>query len=113
MLLQRLGLKLPTILQIDPSQALLFHQGGVKELVQFHRKEAYNQLGFYDDPLHRIWALVDFNDVLHTPAPVFRGGPFFVVQAASPRPTGRECTRGLQVRFFYMQSWLFSEVLQV
>ena len=84
----------------------------MKEFDQLVEKEAYNRLGSYAAPLSRIWALVDTNDMLRTPAPIFRDGPFFVVQAASHRPMCQEWARGVRTRCFYMNRWPLSEVLQ-
>ena len=76
-------------------------------------KLTYAELGSGLDHLGRIWALVDANETLPAPAPMFRNGPFFVVQAASPRPSRKDWTTGIRIRFFYMKLWAFTEVLQV
>ena len=112
-LLRRLALKLPTVLQILPDYALLFHEGGVKDFAQIDGRLTYAELESGMAPLGRIWALVDSNDGIHAPAPMFRDGQFFVVQAGSPRPIHRDWTRGKRIRFFYAKPWSFSEVLQV
>jgi len=111
LLLRRLALKLPTVLQIRSSYALLFHEGGVKEFQL--GAYGYNELESEMGPLGRIWALVDFNDDLIKPSSVFKDGPFFVVLAAPPRPSCTDWARGRAFRFFYMKPWSFSEALQV
>jgi hypothetical protein len=109
--LRRLALKLPTALQINPNRALLFYEKGVKEFTELNAP-AYNPLGPMADPLGRIWALVDCMEGLHEPAPVFKNGPFFVVETTSPCPAGLRWTRNVRSNHFYMKLWSFVEVLQ-
>ena len=110
--MRRLALKLPTVLQIRPSYALLFHEGGVKEFEELEAYD-YNELASEVGPLGSIWALMDSNDDLVEPASLFKNDPFFVVLAAPPHPTHNDWARGRAFRFFYMKTWSFSEVLQV
>ena len=63
--------------------------------------------------LGRIWALVASNWDLHEPAPAFRKGPFFVVEAAPPRPACHRWFKNIPTKHFYMKPWTFSEVLRV
>jgi len=112
-LLSRLELKLPTVLQFSLQQPLLFYQNGVKELVLPGFGPAYASLMSWDLPLARIWALVDTNRHLHEPAPALTDGPFFVVEATSPRQTRFDWTSRFRTDNFYMKPWAFSEVLQV
>lgn len=111
-LLCRLAHKLPTVLHIRSSYALLFHEGGVKEFKQLGTY-TYNKLASEVGPLGRIWALVDSNDDLIKPSSLFKDGPFFVVLATPPRPIRDDWPSGKAFRFFYMKMWAFSEVLQV
>jgi hypothetical protein len=83
----------------------------VKEFVHLEDSAVYNALES-EGPLGRIWALVDANKTLCEPPLIFQRGPFFVVEASSPRPMNREWTEGISHKFFYMKGWPFSEVLQ-
>jgi len=111
-LLRRLALELPTALQTKPNCALLFYKNGVKEFTQLQRAPCYNQLAS-SDLLGRIWALVGSNQEPHKPAPIFRTGPFFVVQTSSPHPPSCEWIWNVTHEAFYMKPWSFAEVLQV
>jgi len=84
----------------------------VKEFGQLGRHD-YGDLESKVGPLGRIWALVDSNDDLFTPSSLFKDSPFFVVLAASARHTRNDWARERAFRFFYMELWSFSEVLQV
>ena len=112
-LLCRLALKLPTALQTKPNQALLFYEKGVQEFTQLQRAPPYHTLASENDPLGRIWALVDSNQELHKPASIFQMGPFFVIQTSSPHPTHHEWIWRIRHESFYMKLWTFAEVLQV
>ena len=111
-LLRRLALGLPTVLQLHPSWALLFHSGGVREFAQLDDWSAHAPLKPPPEhnPLSRIWALMD-SKYLRTPAPIFADG-LFVVQTASPHPGRQEWAGGDRINQFYMEPWSFSEVLQ-
>jgi len=109
-----MALGLPTALQINPDGALLFHKGGVEEFGHINDAGPYMSLWSEDKSLHdRIWVLVDSNKQLQKPSPVFVDSPFFVVEAASPRPERQEWVRSLRNKCFFMRPWSFSEVLQV
>ena len=110
-LLRRLAFKLPTVLQIHPSYVLLFHEGGVKDFVQFGT-HTYNNLTSKADPFGRIWALVDSSDGFVDPSPMFKGGSFFVVLSAPSHPASNDWARKIGFKFFYMKLWSFSEVIQ-
>ena len=112
MLIRRLALKLPTALQIGPNRGMLFHEGCVKEFKLLDDDTAYEKLWGDKDPLSRIWALVESNKNLREPAPIFQQGPFFAVQAASPRPERRKWTKTVRTKRFYMKPWPFLEVVQ-
>ena len=111
--MRRLALKLPTALQIEPNYALLFHEAGVKQFQRFEEVGPYQPLKSGRGPSGRIWALVDSNWRVDKPAPVFQGGPFFVIEAMSPRLARREWIRRFKFNIFYMKLWTFAEVLQV
>jgi hypothetical protein len=111
--MRRLAFKLPTVLQINASYAILFHEDGVSEftsLVGAHNYEVFDFLP--EHPSRRIWALVDSKPSLLQPADIFQdGSSFFVVDAVYPRSehnwlkkVGHDC--------FYMKPWSLSEVLQ-
>ena len=111
LLMKRLSLKLPTALQVGNGYAILFHDGGTSQFASVTEAIYYIRLRF-DDPSSRIWALVDSNNDLLEPAPIFRvRGPFFVIEAAS-RWNSFEWAKKVYRRHFYMKTWTFSEVLQ-
>jgi len=116
LLMERLALGLPTALQTERNVALLFHDGGVTKFQNL------------DDPIHcegsrfptsspagRIWVLVDSNQRLFEPVPIFlmRGGPFFVVEAASPCEERLDWANKVLAELFHMETWSFTEVLQL
>ena len=109
----RLSLELPTVLQVQEGSAILFHQGGVSKFRHLNTSEPYEDLHSSSGGPGRIWALIDANESLAEPAPIFRSStPFFVVEAASSRPKRFEWARKMNFRSFYMKTWAFSEVLQ-
>ena len=111
--MRRLALGLPTVLQVEPQYALFFHRGGTSQLSTLEEHIAYWPLYFGTDVCKRVWALVDSNDSLEKPAPIFRyGRPFFVVETLSPRPTRFEWTKKVAWRYFFMKTWTLSEVRQ-
>ena len=113
LLMRRLSLELPTVLQVEPSYAILFHKGGVLEFQSLDTLILYEGLCFEPGNTGRIWALIDASQRLEEPAPIFRGGkPFFVVEAASPRSKRFEWARKITYQVFYMKRWTFSEVLR-
>ena len=113
-LLRRLLLKLPTVLQFRPNHALLFYEGGVREFANLEDDSTYSKLK-PKDRLGEIWVLVctsgDLED-LEEPAPIFTNHAFFVVHAASPGSEHHEWTHYVRTQRFYMKPWSFSEVLQ-
>jgi len=75
----------------------------------------YSTLGGMDregSPPDRIWALVDSRHESLESADIFRDGPFFVVEAASPHPVHQRWANRTPVKYFYMKPWSFAEVLQ-
>lgn len=112
LLLQRLALKLPTILQIGLEDPILFYKNGVKQLGQPKSGAAYYAFLSWDHPFRRIWALVDTNRDLLEPSRALSTGPFFTVEATSPRHPRFDWVKNLRSATFYMKPWSFSEVLQ-
>jgi len=111
LLMKRLSLKLPTALQVENGYAILFHDGGTSIFTSVTEAVGYIGLRF-KDPSSRIWALVDSNNDVLRPAPIFRRrGPFFVIGVAS-RQNHFEWAKKVYRRHFYMKTWAFSEVLQ-
>ena len=101
------------MLQVEGGYAILFHKAGVSQFRYLDRLMAYQRLGLEPGEPGRIWALIDANENLAEPAPIFRSNtPFFVVEAASSRPKRFEWVRKMEFVFFYMKTWTFSEVLQ-
>ena len=110
-LIRRLALGLPTALQISRRHALLFHEGGVCQFTDLENHKTYDSLLFPGPS--RIWVLVDSNEDLARPSGAFNAGrPFFVVQAASPRPERVQWLEQVDSQYFYMKGWSLSEVLQ-
>ena len=111
--MRRLSLRLPTVLQYDSSKVVLFHEGGVS---QFRYLEDILSVAGLRPPPHssgRIWALVDSNNHLTEPAPIFRmRGPFFVVEATPPCQSRLKWANKVNFTRFYMKQWAFPEVLQ-
>jgi len=113
LLLQRLALKLPTIVQISRWDPVLFYKNGVKQLGQPNSGAAYTAFLSWDHPFRRIWALVDTDRYLSGPSRALRTGPFFVVEVTPPYHPHFNWIRDLRSKTFYMKPWSFSEVLQV
>ncbi len=110
-LVRRLTLRLPTVLQIRPHQALLFHENGISVFQDLIDNGTYLGLKFAN-PRSKIWVLVDSNNILDKPTGVFRmGRPFFVLQVAS-RGDPFEWAKKVYFDRFYMKTWTLSEVLQ-
>jgi len=111
--MRRLSLGLPTALQVAKDNAILFHEHGTSKFQLLGDPDAHMELGLPPFNTGRVWALVDSNNILDKPAPVFRwGDPFFVVNAASPRQPHLEWTKKINSQRFYMKPWTFSEVLE-
>jgi len=111
----RLALRLPTGLQTEETTVLLFHEGGVSEFQHIDDPSYFEGLFPTSGPAGRIWILVDSNDRLFKPAPIFRmcGGPFFVVEAVSACQKRKDWTTRLLADLWYMKIWSFAEVLQL
>ena len=111
LLIRRLALGLPTVLQISQDYALLFHESGVCQFTDLDNHGAYDLLTSTGPG--RIWALVDSNPDLEKPTGTFNTGQlFFVVQAASPRPQRVNWLQHVNSQYFYMKGWSFPEFLQ-
>jgi len=111
--MHRLALRLPTVLQVSPSHAILFHAGGVFELTGLDNLALYGELFFSADRRSsRIWALVDSSPNLPEPAGIFKyNTPFFVVNAASSGCENLGWFKKTSCKHFFMNSWSIPEVL--
>ena len=112
LLLQRLALKLPTILQTGTEDPILFYKNGVKQLGQPNSGAAYAAFLSWDHPFRRIWALVNADEDLFEPSRALRTGPFFIVDSTPPHRPYFNWIINLRSKTFYMKPWSFSEVLQ-
>ena len=111
--MRRLVLRLPTVLQVAPGYALLFHNSGTSQFSDLTDLTPYEGLFFETDDHKRVWALVGSNNSVKVPAPIFLNHrPFFVVEALSPRPMRFEWTKKVDWEYFYMKTWTLSELLQ-
>ena len=110
LLMRRLALGLPTVLQLNKTPPLLFHERGVSRFAR--HKEALDSGEFTFQSSTKIWALFDSNDHVKTPAMVLRNDTFFVVEAVSFSMERLEWMNGSNTRHFFMETWSFSEVLQ-
>jgi len=98
---------------MGPHYSLLFWEGGVLKFGRKATKIDYTTLEGTDDPLSRIWVLVDSNQhLVHPSEPFSDCGPFFVVVAVSPCNRFHWSKKAISFSFF-MKPWTFSEVLQV
>ena len=112
LLMQRLALGLPTVLQVRENYAILFHESGTSRFQLLDDSAPYLSLGS-DDPSGRIWVLADQNKDLVDPSPAFRSGvPFFVVEAIYTLRHHLHWTNNFFSQSFCMATWSFSEVLQ-
>jgi len=113
LLVRRLALGLPTVLQTHKDRAILFNQGKVFQLDDLNDPEAYTSLEFPHTCHHkRIWVIVDTKLSLPEPAGIFRfPGTFFVVNATF-RSHFCEWSDEVDTRWFYMKPWSFSEIIQ-
>ena len=112
--MRRLVLGLPTALQINSDFALLFHEGGTSLFSTLRMLRPYEEFFNTSSPLAKLWVLVDSNNDLVEPSPLFtKRGPFFVVEALSPRIQRFNWTDKVSVQVFYMKTWTSDEVRQV
>lgn len=114
LLICRLVLELPTILQVTPFFVVLFHEGGVTQLTDLDNVDQYSAIRFpKDQRFLRIWVLIDLNPSNLEPAPIFRyGSPFFLVCTTSPHSRNTDWLDKLVVERFYMKPWSILEVIQ-
>ena len=114
LLMRRLVLGLPTALQINSDFALLFHEGGTSLFSTLRTLCPYEEFFNTSSPLAKLWVLVDSNNDLAEPSLLFTNrGPFFVVEALSPRVQRFNWTDKVHVQVFYMKTWTSDEVRQV
>ena len=113
LLLRRIALGLPTVLQIDQDWAILFHEDGISEL-NLRDPAAYDALVFPYDSCHkRIWAIVVTGPLLSEPARIFKQpGIFFVVTATSCLDYPKWITY-VAYQEFIMKPWSSLEMIQV
>ncbi|KAF9779874.1 hypothetical protein BJ322DRAFT_347597 [Thelephora terrestris] len=123
LLLRRLALGLPTVLQYNESCAFLFNKDGLSAFTHLCNPDVYSALNLsrHKDGTGRIWALIDTNPKLPRPAGIFRcNSPFFIVNAVSPHslhddsnhPNHSGWLSKLNSKTFYMEPWSFPEILQ-
>lgn len=112
--MRRLAFKLPTVLQIRSSHAILFHKGGVSKLARNRIDPDYKPLTLLSKtPSKRIWALINSGPELLEPSSIFTHfSPFFVVHVASPHSRHLDWVNKIGHEYFYMKSWSDMEVLQ-
>ena len=110
LLMRRLALGLPTVLQLCNDPPLLFHEHGVCEFAHPELKLG-SGVSFPD----KIWALVDSNRLGHVmePAMVLLSEHFFVVKAVPFSRQHLQWMDALATRRFIMSSWSSPEVLHV
>jgi hypothetical protein len=107
LLMRRLALGLPTVLQLNHHPPLLFHEHGV---CRFARP--MDRLGSNVSSADKIWALVDSNRYAAGPATVLQSEHFFVVEAVPFSPPYLQWMDDRTACCFFMKQWSFSEVLQ-
>jgi hypothetical protein len=114
LLVRRLAYELPTVLQVDQDQVILFHEGGTIELTQPKARGQYSALRSTSSmPLGRIWALVDTNPRLSIPASIVADNSrFYVVDAVSVGSGDLEWVKKVGYEFFYQKPWSPEEILQ-
>jgi hypothetical protein len=113
LLMRRLALRLPTVLQINESYAVLFHSGGVSEFTDLIGHPDYHTLNPSREKSSRIWVLIDSNPRLLKPADIFQySTPLFVVDAISGRSGRLGWLKKIRRTDFYMRTWSMSEVIQ-
>jgi hypothetical protein len=113
LLVRRLAHRLPTVLQVTESFALLFHKTGISELTGLKGDPGYAAFKFSPDYRSRIWVLADSNESLLKPAIIFRhDSPFFMVNAVSPRSEHLDWLKKVNYEDFYMKTWSLSEIIQ-
>ena len=114
LLVRRLALGLPTVLQVREDYAVLFHEGGTSIFLELNNIVPYLGLQPPSGTPRKIWALVDSNRFLSEPAIIFKGyRTFFTIEAVSPhQPHDVKWTWRMPSSCFYMKMWDFSEVIQ-
>jgi len=109
LLMRRLALGLPTALQLNGTPPLLFHERGV---CQFTHPDDQSVSALSLASPHKIWALVDSNELITVPAHIFQVKSFFVVEAVRFSIPLILWMDHSAPRRFFMKPWSFSEVLQ-
>ena len=107
LLMRRLALGLPTVLQLNHNPPLLFHEHGVCRFT--HPKDKLGSEVSFPD---KIWVLVDSNRYAAEPATVFQSDIFFVIETVPFSAPYLQWMDGRAACHFFMKPWTFSEVLQ-
>lgn len=85
--MRRLALRLPTALQVNKCQAILFHEHGVSEFADLDNPLSYDLLASTsNDYRKRVWALVDIGPNLQKPVGIFQCSSHFFVDVSLFRP---------------------------
>jgi len=107
----RLALRLPTVLQVEEDEVLLFYEGGALQLLHPDKPNSYQGLSFLHSSPSKIWALVDSNPRLPNPSPLFSScGPFFVLYARSPPEP--DFVWRIKWVCFCVRLWALPEIIQ-
>ena len=115
LLMRRLALGLPTILQTHKGYAILFHEGGTFRFDDLDNPKVYNALEFSrraGDAHKRIWAFIDTGPLLPEPGEMFKNPETFFVVTATHR-SNPEWFGKVDYAEFFMKPWSFSEIIQV
>jgi len=107
LLMCRLVLRLPTILQVEKDKVLLFHEGGVLRFL--HPDKPCAGLEFPRSSPCKIWALVDSSPRLPNPAPMLSHGLFVVYTIHPPVPS---FVSRVLPGTFCMKMWSLPETIQ-
>jgi len=114
LLMRRLSLRLPTVLQVSSSYVILFHEGGVSELTHLDELTYYYELySSPDNRSSRIWALVDSGPDLPEPARIIQyPTPFFVVDTMPTFSDRPKWLFRISHQCHHMKPWSALEILR-
>ncbi|KDQ07448.1 hypothetical protein BOTBODRAFT_48814 [Botryobasidium botryosum FD-172 SS1] len=104
LLIRRLLMGLPVALQAVRETVLLFLESGTYAV---HDADILNFLP------EDTWALVDSGLSVNQPAPFlsYPSSPYFIIQAASPRPGRMDWQKYKHAKMFYMRPWDWEEIV--
>jgi len=98
----------PTIFQYEDTSVVLFNKNGVSRLSP--------RSSLVQTPRSKMWALVDSNKSVGTPAAMFirDRSPFFIVIASSPRSTRWEAVEHYRppIKLWFMEPFTLTELIQ-